>query len=347
MPRPRPLALSPSECHRAVLADTAPRLAYDGGPIATWQRRLARELGAITGFDRFPKPAARPPLAVRRLWKRRHALGWIEKIVFTAERGADVPAYFCAPHEARAPHPVAICLQGHTSGMHNSIGVAAEDEETPIPSEGDRDFALGCLRRGVAALAIEQRSLGERAERLQPRRSYYNACHDAAMRALLLGRTLLAERVYDVDRAIDYLATRDDVDLARVGIVGNSGGGTVAIWAAALLPRVRFAMPGCSFCTLAGSIATVHHCADNYVPGLALVADVPDVLGLFAPRPAVIVAGEGDPLFPVAEVKRAFERLRAIYRAAGAADRVKLVIGPEGHRFYADLGWSAARGLFP
>jgi dienelactone hydrolase len=231
--------------------------------------------------------------------------------------------------------------------MHNSVGVAGDDEETPIPAEGDRDFAIGCLRRGVAALAIEQRSLGERAERLQPRRSWHNACHDAAMRALLLGRTLLAERVYDVDRAIDFLVARGGFDRARVGVLGNSGGGTVALWAAALLPRVGFVMPGCAFCTLAGSIAAIHHCADNYVPGLALVADLPDVLGLFAPRPAVVIAGKNDPLFPLPEVRRGFDRLSAIYRAAGAPDRVKLVIGPEGHRFYADLGWKAARGLFP
>src|SRR5262249_27693900 len=242
-------------------------------------------------------------------------------------------------------YPVVICLQGHTSGMHNSVGVAGDDEETPIPAEGDRDFAIGCLRRGVAALAIEQRSLGERAERLQPRRSWHNACHDAAMRALLLGRTSLAGRVYDVDRAIDFLAVRGGFDLARLGVLGNSGGGTVALWAAALLPRVRFVMPGCAFCTLAGSIAAIHHCADNYVPGLALVADMPDVLRLLGPRPAGGGAGEGGPLFPIGEVRRAFTALRAIYRAAGAGDRVKLVVGRGGHRFYAEPAWRAATGL--
>lgn len=339
--------LSPSACHRILLAEARPTLAYTGGDVGAWQRRLRPALRKLTGLDRLPRAGDRPPLAPRTLWRRRHALGWIEKVVFTAERGADVPAYFCTPHDARPPYAVAICLQGHTSGMHNSIGVAAEDEETPIPAEGDRDFALGCLRRGMAALCLEQRSLGERAERLQPRRSYYNACHDAAMRALLLGRTLLAERVYDVDRGLDYLATRGDVDLARAGVIGNSGGGTVAIWAGALLPRVRFLMPGCSFCTLAGSVATVHHCADNYVPGLATVADLPDVLGLFAPRPVVVITGKSDPLFPLPEVKRAFARLKTIYRAAGAGDGVKLVLGPEGHRYYAEAGWRAARGLLP
>lgn len=346
---PRALSLSPSACHRLLLADNEPALAYRGGPVKAFQRRLRPALRRLSGFDRLPSPGARPALAPRTLDRFEHPLGAIEKVVFRAERGADVPAYFCVPHGARPPYPVAICLQGHTTGMHNSIAVAAEDERSPSPIkvEGDRDFALGCLRRGVAALCIEQRSFGERRELLQPRRSFHNACHDAAMRALLLGRTLLAERVYDVDRGIDYLASRGDVDLARVGVMGNSGGGTVALWAGALLSRVRFLMPSCSFCTIEDSIASIHHCADNYVPGLVPVADIDDVLGLFAPRPVVIVAGANDAIFPLPGVRRAFRRLRAIYRAAGAPDGCRLVVGPEGHRFYEDLAWREASGLFP
>ncbi len=341
-------SLSPSECHRLLLNAVEPALAYRGGPVAPWQRRLRAALRKLTGFDRMPPAAERPPLAPRTLWRRSHPLGTVEKLVFRAERGADVPAYFCVPEGAGPPYAVMVCLQGHTSGMHNSIAVAQGDERTPIAVEGDRSFALGAMRRGFAALCLEQRSLGERAERLQPRRSFHNACHDAAMRALLLGRTLLAERVYDVDRGIDYLAARGDVDLARLGLMGNSGGGTAAIYAAALLGRVRFVMPGSSFCTLRASIATVHHCADNYVPGLAPVADVADVLGLFAPRPVVIVAGKDDPIFPLAGARRAYRQLSAIYRAAGAAGKCRLVvIGPGGHRFYEDLAWDAARRLFP
>jgi dienelactone hydrolase len=225
--------------------------------------------------------------------------------------------------------------------MHNSVGLDPE-EQGSLPVEGDRDFALGCLARGIAALAIEQRSLGERREKKQQRISYHNACHDAAMRALMLGRTLLGERVYDVGRALAYLATRDDVDPARLGVMGNSGGGTVACYAAALMPEFSLLLASCCFCTYRASILSIHHCSDNYVPGLALLADLPDVVGLVAPRAAVIVAGKDDPIFPLRGVRDAHRRLRKIYRAAGAPEACPLVIGPEGHRFYAELGWREA-----
>lgn len=322
----------------------APSLGYvPGADLAAFQSALRDELRRLLGWERMP--AARAPLDVVSLWRREHPLGTIEKIVFTAEPGADVPAYVCLPAAGRAPHRFVICLQGHTSGMHNSIGVAQDDEARAIEVEGGRDLAIGCMRNGMAALCIEQRSLGERAERRQARTNLYNPCHDAAMRALMLGRTLLGERVYDVDRALDYLAARGDADMDAVGIMGNSGGGTVAMYAGALLERIALVIASCCFSTFRDSILSIYHCTDNYVPGLHRVADMPDVLGLFAPRPVVVVSGREDPIFPHAGTARAFDQLRAIYAAAGAADRCRWVIGEGGHRFYPAEAWAAALEL--
>jgi cephalosporin-C deacetylase-like acetyl esterase len=88
-------------------------------------------------------------------------------------------------------------------------------------------------------------------------------CHDATVHALLLGRTLIGERVYDVDRGIDYLLSRDDADPGRIGVMGNSGGERLSLFSAALLPRIAFAMPSCYFCTFRDSIMSIYHCSDN------------------------------------------------------------------------------------
>ena len=133
--------------------------------------------------------------------------------------------------------------------------------------------------------------------------------------------------------------TRDDVDAGRIGVMGNSGGGTISLFSAALLPRISFAMPSCYFCTFADSIMSIKHCTDNYVPGLLTHAEMPDVMGLFAPKPVVVVAGKDDPIFPIRGVRKAFRHLKNIYRAAGAADRCHLSVGPGGHQFYADVAW--------
>jgi hypothetical protein len=78
---------------------------------------------------------------------------------------------------------------------------------------------------------------------------------------------------------------------------------------------------------------------DNYIPGLLKYAEMSDIMGLFAPKPVVIVAGKDDPIFPVQAVREAFTQLKTIYNAAGGEDRCHLVVGEEGHRFYADDAW--------
>ena len=127
--------------------------------------------------------------------------------------------------------------------------------------------------------------------------------------------------------------------MKRIGIMGNSGGGTTSLNAAALLNRIAFAMPSCYFCTYRDSIMAVYHCADNYIPGVLKYAEMHDIMGLFAPKPVVLVAGEKDNIFPIGATRKAFKKLKTIYAAAGAARNCKLVVGPEGHRFYADLAW--------
>ena len=330
----RAFRFSPSEYHRHLMAETTPSLSYEGGEFRKWQQKLRRKLRELVGA----MPKEQGPLEVISLWRRPHPLGEIEKIVFASEPHCDVPAYVGIPKGAKPPFTFMVCLQGHSTGMHVSIAVQREDETRPYASEGDRDFALGCMSRGIAALCIEQRSFGERRQQKQKQISSHG-CHDATMQALMLGRTLIGERVYDVDRGIDYLAARGDVDMKRIGVMGNSGGGTISLFGAALLPRLAAAMPSCYFCTFKDSIMSIHHCADNYMPGLLQYAEMADVMGLFAPKPVVLVAGKEDTIFPIAGVRKGFRQLKRIYRAAGAENHCHLVVGAEGHRFYAEKAW--------
>ena len=326
--------LSPSLFHRQLMDTVEPSMAYDGGDVAEWQALLRPKVRELVGFP----DADRIDLNPHSLWKRHHEFGSIEKLVLSSEPGSDILAYLCLPIDASPPYPFFICVQGHTTGMHHSIAVERDDNSIPMEVAGDRDFGLQCMQRGIGALCIEQRSFGERRELVQEQVSTHG-CHDAAMHALMLGRTLIGERVFDVDRGLDFLETRDDVDWSRVGIMGNSGGGTISLFSAALLPRIKFAMPSCYFCTFRDSIMSIYHCADNYVPGLLKYAEMADVMGLFAPRPAVLVCGAEDPIFPVGATRRAFADLQKIYQAAEAADRCHLVVGQGGHRFYADDAW--------
>lgn len=326
--------LSPSTLHRHLMNNMTQSLSYNGGDFTQWQQQLKSKLEELIG----DMPTEKCPLNVKSLWKRKHEYGTVEKVVFTSEPYADVPAYMCIPHHISAPYKTFICLQGHSTGMHNSVALDFASNTQPIEVKGDRDFGLICMRYGIAALCIEQRSFGERQENMQEMKSDHT-CHDAVCHSLMLGRTLAGERVWDVERALDYLESRGDIAVDKIGLMGNSGGGTITIYAAALLDRIALAMPSCSFCTFRDSIMSIYHCADNYIPGLLKYAEAADIAGLIAPKPLVIVAGREDVIFPVSGVEEAFADLKKIYRAAGAEEKCKLVIGAEGHRFYAEDAW--------
>jgi dienelactone hydrolase len=332
---------APETCHQHFLKTTRQLLAFDPQrDFSAWRRMVDAKLRELIGV--LPDKV---PLDVRKEYERETDLFRETRFVFAAEAYADVPCHLLIPREGSAPFPVVICLQGHSTGMHISLGRPRyEGDEESIA--GDRDFALQAVREGYAALVMEQRCFGERQQDRPPHVVHQESrCHHATMTALLLGRTMIGERVWDVSRAIDALGEFAEVDTGRIGLMGNSGGGTITYFAAALDERIRIAMPSCYVCTFRDSIGTIDHCEDNYIPGILRYFEMGDLACLIAPRPLVVVAGRDDDIFPIEGVKETFGRIGQIYGAAGAPDRCRLVVGEGGHRFYANLAWPVFREL--
>ncbi|NLF00067.1 MAG: hypothetical protein GX601_03730 [Anaerolineales bacterium] len=333
--------LAPEIYHEHWLKTIVPSLAFDPArQFGAWRTEIDARLHELMGT--LPEPGR---LDVRVEYDREADEFREIRFVFTSEPYVDVPCHLLLPLEGQAPFPVVICLQGHSTGMHISLGrpLYPGDEESIA---GDRDFARQAVRQGYAALALEQRCFGERKDARPPEvHTFTHGCRHASMVALLLGRTMIGERVWDVSRAIDALAQFPQVDTARIGCMGNSGGGTITYFAACLEPRITVAMPSCYVCTFRDSIGRIDHCEDNYLPGALRYFEMGDLAGLIAPRPLIVVAGQEDPIFPIAGVEETYATIQAIYQAAGAADHCRLVVGGGGHRFYAELAWPAFREL--
>jgi len=94
------LHLSPSEHHEYLRRQITPALGYSGSDVVAWQQQLRPKLRTLVG----DMPDTPVPLNVRHLWRREHALGAIEKIVFSAEPFCDVPAYVSLPKNATPPY---------------------------------------------------------------------------------------------------------------------------------------------------------------------------------------------------------------------------------------------------
>jgi len=332
---------APESCHAPLLQNAPRALRFrEGADFNTWRGQMRDKLTELLGL-----PFERVPLEVR-IESETQRDGYIDKrFVFTSEANADVPCHLLVPDTGHDSYPVVICLQGHTTGMHISLG-QPKSESDAVAIAGGRDFGLQAVREGYAALVLEQRCFGERADsRPKEIRGVGHGCHHPSMAALLLGRTMIGERVWDVSRAIDALSEFPEIDTTRIACMGNSGGGTITFFAACMDERIAVAMPSCYVCTFRDSIGSIDHCTDNYIPGILRHFEMGDLAGLIAPRPLVVVAGQHDKIFPIDAVVETFELISEIYAAAGVPDECQLVVGEAGHQFYPEQAWPVFRGL--
>jgi hypothetical protein len=317
---------------RELIQQTRPSMSYGGGDLASWQKEAREKLAELLGLDKFQK--CEPEFETEYVDRTDGATEI--RFTFQSEKGYRVPCHLLLPDGVDNP-PVMIALQGHTKGMHVSLNRKRyPNEENQPADDGDRDFAIRAIKEGFAAVTLEQRNFGEcGGDANGPR------CYEESMTALLIGRTTIGERVWDVMRLIDVLETEfaDKIDLNCICLMGNSGGGTATAYTAALERRLKLAMPGCAVSAFKDSIGAMGHCSCNFVPKIAEFFDMGDLICMAAPTAYIQVNGEVDPIFPIEPAKEMFAQGKKAYEALGIPEKAVHVIGGEGHRFYSDLSW--------
>jgi dienelactone hydrolase len=300
-----------------------------------WQKALrSKVVELIGGF-----PAERQPLRPITLDTRTFPGYTREKIVFNSRSDASVLAYLLLPNKAPRPAPVMICIPGHGRGVDDIVGIDELGNERTDKAGYQHDFAIQVAEAGMAALAIEPMGFGCRRDPINARQGLSRkACDPAAGGALLVGETMVAWRVWDVMRTIDYIATRSELDQSRIGCMGISGGGTITVFSTALDERIRVALVSGYLNTFRDSIGSLAHCIDNYVPGILKWAEMYEVAGLIAPRPLFVESGEKDNIFPIRASIESFEEVKKIYSVFGVPDLVEQEVFPEEHLFWGKRG---------
>ncbi len=326
--------MDPQNLHYNLLKAISPKMRIkEGEDLLNWQKSARERLIGLIGLDKIEK-AENDCFNIE--YKKDMGEYTDYRITFQSEEGYFVPCHLWVPSGKEGKIPVVICLQGHSTGAHISRGVVKHAKDKETISGGDRDFAVQIVKEGYCALSLEQRCFGE----CGARDDGYPGCELRSSTALLLGRTTVAERVFDTMRTIDLILEHFDfIDENAIGVMGNSGGGTATTYVGAIDTRVKVSMPSSALCTYKDSIGAMDHCICNYVPGIALDFDMGDLGGLMAPRGLIIVSGKEDPIFPDNGVRESFEVAKKYYELAGASDMCQWARGDEGHRFYAAISW--------
>jgi hypothetical protein len=186
--------------------------ARDAGAARRWQRQArARVVDRLGGF-----PASRVPLDAEVLETRDMGAYTREKVVFQTRARLSAVGYLLLPKERPRPLPAVVALPGHGRGLADVVGIADDGTQQADRSGYSHQYAVQCVERGYATLAIEQLGFGERRDAAARRAGPgADSCRPAATSALLFGETMAAWRTWDAMRAIDYLSTRPEVD-ARI-----------------------------------------------------------------------------------------------------------------------------------
>jgi dienelactone hydrolase len=273
-------------------------------------------------------PVAAPPLAAERV--EHTDLGEVvrEKVTYAVEPGERVPAFVFLPKAGPALHPAILCHHQH--GGEFQVG---KDGPAGLGADPNQHYALELARRGYVTIVFDALCFNERQDATHKLRDDDYERYEAMYR-ITEGRSLQGKYVWDARRALDYLETRPEVDVSRLGMVGHSLGGQETLFTTAIDKRIRAAVSSCGF----GSLRTlkrdrINHNYALFVPRLANNGDYGAVLTLIAPRPFFVVARTDDPIFPKDGIEETVAAARPAYAVRGAADRLATFYEPGAHAF--------------
>jgi dienelactone hydrolase len=279
------------------------------------QKDLRQKFLAL--LDGLPEAADPPPVKIT---GRIEADDYtIDKLVYESLPGYFVSALLYLPNKRDSKIPGVLSPCGHST-----VGKAEPTYQT---------LHVNLAKRGYAVLTYDPVGQGERSQfwdKDRGRSRFNLSCGEHAVLGnplYLLGTSLARYRIWDGMRGLDYLAALPEVDPKRLGCVGNSGGGTLTAYIAALDPRVLAAAPCCYLTTLPrrmGNRIETDPDADPEQDVFGFVAEGIDHAGLLAlraPRPTLVGAAIRD-FFPIEGTRETFVEAKRLYEAAGAGDRI-------------------------
>jgi len=233
--------------------------------------------------------------------------------------------------------PGILCWHGHTgSGKEPIMGNDSTPELREHIAATNTDYGRQLARQGFVTFAIDWMGQGSLDDHRKPHhrnlRPGQEWCDLFYLHATMLGTTPLAINLRHGQALLDFVCTLPFVDADRLGVMGESCGGTHALWTTLIDARIRATEIICYSDLFADfGYRDANYCGSQVTPGLFGLVDVPDLQGLIAPRPLLVDIGAYDECFLLDSAMACHRRLRTIYAAAGALDVLELDLFPGGH----------------
>jgi len=238
----------------------------------------------------------------------------VEKLYFESQPGYFVTAALFIPNNKPEKLPAILYCSGHSAN-----GFRSHVYQHTI---------LNYVKKGFIVLAFDPIGQGERRQyRDINDKSAPTKDHSySGTQTFVSGLSPANYFIWDGIRAIDYLITRPEVDPARIGITGRSGGGTQTAYIAAVDDRILAAAPECYITTTDKLWQSMgpQDAEQNLVSSLEKGLDLADYIEIRAPKPTLIVSTTRD-MFPIQGVRDIYAEAKAAFRAYGKPDHLSKV----------------------
>ncbi len=224
----------------------------------------------------------------------------IEKVVFQSQPGVYVTGlpYLPTDPKFKAPYP----------GL-SWLYTATERGQTArwLPPRGD-SRGEGGVRR-VAPDPISQGERRQCAAKYDTQENCSVEHTSIGARSWLVGWNFARFRLWDAVRSIDYMATREELDLSKLAVVGNSGGGTMSAYLQAFDERIKVACPNCYISSLR-EVIRERGCHDSEQFFYGQLANGFNHVALGQPRVDLLIGARHADYFLIAGVRSTFQRSR-------------------------------------
>lgn len=250
----------------------------------------------------------------------------VEKVIFESQPKFYVTANLYIPKSGQPPYPGILFPLGHEAGAKAHAAW--------------QSVLVSLARNGFVCLAWDPVGQGERIQLWDDDFKDSKLIRSTTehtmlgIQSLLLGDTLARYTIWDGIRALDYLLSRPEVDAKRIGVTGNSGGGTHTAYLAALDDRIHVAVPSCYITSWRRLLETIGpQDAEQCLSGwLAAGLDHGDFLLAFAPKPYLMLSAIRD-FFSITGARETYRETRAVLSRIGAGDKLQMFEADDGHGY--------------
>lgn len=259
----------------------------------------------------------------------------VRSICFQSAPGVYVTGSYYVPKNIKTPSPAVLFVCGH--GNEGRL---------------DDDYQKVCqtiVAAGFIVFAMDPLGQGERANFYDPETKEFiikrtTPDHDAVgIPGVATGSFLARYFLRDEMAGVDWMLTRPEIDPTRLGLTGNSGGGTQTVAMMIVDDRIQAAAPG-TFVTNRRRYMYSGQCqdAEQIWPGVTAKGfDHASAFFIFAPKPAAILAVDCD-FFPIEGTEETFAEAKRVYEMLGRGNNVRLYVDHYTHCYTPKLARDAA-----